>query len=239
MPTFLDSLKAASSSSEEARMLHSLLWPAWLRQEGRAKEAQMALDSLRPDDFGSDPFLAFHWHFGRSEVLRDREFFDEARAATAKALVIAEANGMERERVAAAILTAQVDLRDAQYGRALSEFHKGFVRANELSDARNACRALVGIGTVHFYQANSKEAMTYFQRALDLARAAGERRVAMNTIYNLAAATASVEGEQVAIAIYRTLLDTASSMDNEFRADVLINMADSYRQLDDPGPPLT
>ena len=87
-------------------MLHSLLWPAWLRQEGRAKEAQMALDSLRPDDFGSDPFLAFHWHFGRSEVLRDREFFDEARAATAKALVIAEANGMERERMAAAILTS-------------------------------------------------------------------------------------------------------------------------------------
>ncbi|MBK6343467.1 MAG: tetratricopeptide repeat protein [Flavobacteriales bacterium] len=194
----------------------------------------MALDSLRPDDFGSDPFLAFQWHFGRAEVLHDREFFDEARAATAKALLIAEANGMEREQCGGCHLSRKIDLRDAQYERALGEFHKGFVRANELSDARSACQALVGIGSVHYFQSNTKEAIMYYQRALDLARAAGERRVAMITIYNLAAASGYAEGEQAAIAIYRNLLDTASSMDNEFRADVLINMADAYRRLDDP-----
>ncbi|MEO7081092.1 MAG: hypothetical protein ABIY71_06160, partial [Flavobacteriales bacterium] len=79
MPVFLDSLRTAAAGNKQKLILHDLLRVMWLRSSGNVLAAYNASDSIQLDRLGDPHYLHYLHQYTKAEVLRDRDFLDEAR----------------------------------------------------------------------------------------------------------------------------------------------------------------
>jgi len=236
---YIDSLDRVAGGDQHIRLLRDLMAARALRYKDRTTEAFWALDSLAIDTATAPPILRFSWASERAQNFRDLELYEPGRLAARAALRIAEQLGLAEQAINSLAVLAEIDLHEGRYDDALEAFQRTELEAKTKGYLKGVCNALIGQGNVRYMQERDADALRFYRRAMDCAKAGGFTHVLHSATVNAAAALSYTEGPDAAITLYREQL--AALLDEEAlgqRADVLANLASLHSDKDDHGAAL-
>lgn len=232
MHALLDSLQHAPDIEE--RILRDLLLARWYRHTDRQLDAHHLLDTIRIDTTTQHPYLSWLRHYQHAKTLKSMLLLTLARTAAVQAEHFAERCGMADEVFEMKLLACEIDLDDGLYGEAAAELGTLYEQAKAQGNIGNICRTLIALGNVHYYQQNDSAATRFFMQAMRAAQLSRDNGLILSSVLNLGAAMSFTEGPQAAIALYRSVLDTAGNrIGNIYRGDLLANLASMYSDMND------
>lgn len=233
MEFFLDSLDHLARSEPLYRTAHRLMSARWMRHTGKLQEAYLLLDSLREALSPSDHYQAYLVHYQIAKTLNELAVYDRARDGAHVARNKATLAGLHEQAREMEILACEIDLNGDHFHEAQLCFEVVLLSARKRNDHESASIALIGLGNIHYFQENDKEALLYYDQAFAEARVHGDQGLLVSALLNIGAAVTYIHGPDSAIALYRTVLDTmhTAPLGKRNRADILGNMASMYSDL--------
>ena len=235
MVDFLDSLAAKGPSDPGTAFAHRLMLARWYRHSGRAREAYLLLDSLRNARPDHDPYVSYLMNYQVAKTLLELEVFDQALQAARKAAQDAQNAGLPRKAMEMVVTACEIDLGADRLHEAQECFSKALERARSENDGEAACRSLIGLGNVYYYQEQDADALRLYNEALVSAKENGDAGLIHSALFNIGASVSYSASADSAIRLYHSVLDTmrGDPLGTDFRADLLGNLASLYSDKDD------
>jgi len=233
----VDSLSAVGRRSATIAQLHALIQARHHRHTGRLLVAHHLLDSVASSLDAAAPYLSYLKHYQHAKTLLDLEVFGKAKQEALQAIVAAERCGMSDEVLQMKLLACEIDLHADRLPEAQHGFERALKESRAVGHAEGICRALVGLGNVYYYQEQDSAALHYYNQAFNEARKGSDTGLLVSALLNIGASLSYTASPDSAIALYRTVLDTASyrSLGPRFRADLLSNMASMHSDMERHG----
>lgn len=230
----LDSLAMPAIDHSGLGHLRALLMAWHLRHHGHLIRAHHLLDSLTTTSAGADPYLAYLNHYQQAKSHLDLELFDKARDQARRAIGAAVKAGLPDQVLQMELLICEIGLQSDHVQEAYSCFERTLTHARGTENPEGICRALIGMGNTYYLQEQDSAALVYYERAFRTANGHGDEGLILSALLNIGAALSYTMGTDTAIALYRSVLDTANSgsLSPHFRADILGNMASMHSDLD-------
>lgn len=234
---FVDSLIRVSDRSTDFRYFAFLIKARHLRHNGQLRNAYGLLDSLSMITGHADSYFAYLNHYQQAKTLQDLEVYDRSRSQAQLASAAALRAGLKGEASQMELTVCEVDL----HADRLTEAQQCFERSLQASLAEErygeASRALIGMGNVYYFQELDTTALRYYTEALRFAQKVQDPGLMVSVLLNIGAALSYTDGPDTAIALYRHVLDTASTdrLPARWRADILGNLASIYTDLEQHG----
>lgn len=141
-------------------------------------------------------------HYGQNRLPEAYENFERS-YALAKTIHFREGRLL--------INLGNVFYKQKQYEKALEKF-QGALSLGERKDTVLWMDALNNIGSVYVYSGKFRESIPYFERALVLQQAVGNREVQLPTIYNIASAQGKTNDLEASIQAFQRGIDLATTL---------------------------
>jgi diguanylate cyclase (GGDEF)-like protein len=149
----------------------------------------------------------------RAELLRGAGQFERARADIERYGELVSPDGDPDAAGEVLFMLGTLEAEQGRLGQALDLFHQARQQVNQGDDANLQARVYNALGITLNFAGDEAGARDYFERALEIARGAGEQRLVATLLSNLAAVLTVLESPQAGIALYREAIAIAEQQD--------------------------
>ncbi len=213
------------------RSFAQVLFALVLRKSGRAADAFYALDSVQLDPEEGHVLVRYLYSVERARSLKALKLYPQAASDVEKAIQLTRAFNMPSEEARCLILSAEIHRNRGDYERAVTDL----IAAEKLVEVTKDTKLLTLIdltwGSVFYYQERYQEALDRYKRSYDRAARDGLTANLGNALFNMSSAVYYIDGPEASLRMLQEAL-TKHGSDPRFEADVRLNMANMYNELE-------
>jgi two-component system NarL family sensor kinase len=220
----LDSVLAASGRSNGLSKLARVFKARLMRNKGAARAALDILDTIVSDTAGTLPLIRYACMDERARVLKQLGRFPRAEIEAGDALAIARAHRLDRQEVAALILSAEIARKLGKVDVALAFLVQAEKLEERVGYPLARCNVIINRGNILYQQGRASEALARYREARECALAEGLQPLVMNAVFNEGSALSQMHEDSLApaIAVYeKALADPYVKQDRRHEADLL------------------